>query len=306
MYTVPPGRNWPRLIPVLHESIPLTSNSNVTVSGNMRIRKKDTKSVGCNVMPSHFVMAVYLEKCLTGGVHVFSYVLSQEWAESHFWKPIDSGSEKSKLFLFLCSAPPYSTRNLPTCSMEQSPWEANWFSASQEIPCILWNPKYHYCIHNCLPPVRILSQLDLVHTPTSHFLKIHLNVILPSMPGSLKWSLSLKFPHPNTVCLSSPLLHMCYVPRLSHASQFYHPNNTGSSPELPDKMITSDSRGTYDTISPSPVTSGMFKWHTGGRPCPHQDDLASLKVRKSLSVTTLLVRKGDEWHCKHVAIFGFR
>ena len=43
-----------------------------------------------------------------------------------------------------------------TYSMQQSPsWEANWFSASQEIPCILWNPKVHYCIHKCLPPAPV-------------------------------------------------------------------------------------------------------------------------------------------------------
>ena len=67
--------------------------------------------------------------------------------------------------------------------MEQSPsWEANQFAASQEIPCISWNRKVHYCIHS----VRHLS---------------------------LSWASSIQSvpPHPTSwrsILISSPLHHV--------------------------------------------------------------------------------------------------
>ena len=64
-----------------------------------------------------------------------------------------------------------------TYSMEQRPsWEANQFSASQEIPCILWNPKVHYHIYKSSPTCTILSYVNSVHTPTFYFLKSHFNI----------------------------------------------------------------------------------------------------------------------------------
>ena len=61
----------------------------------------------------------------------------------------------------------------------------------------------------------------------SHFMKIHLNIILPSMSGSSKWFLSLKFPYHNPL-YTSALPRNCYMLLPSHSSRFYYPNSTGT------------------------------------------------------------------------------
>ena len=71
------------------------------------------------------------------------------------------------------------------------------FAANQEIPHTFWNPKVHYHTHKRPPPVPILSQLHPVPTTHSHFLKIHLNIILPSTSWSPHVSQGMKIMRDN-------------------------------------------------------------------------------------------------------------
>jgi hypothetical protein len=118
-------------------------------------------------------------------------------------------------YLLLTYLLTYLLTDLLTHSIEQNPsWEANQFSDSQEIPCIVWNPKVHYPIHKCPSPVHILSQLNPVDTP--HPTSWRCILILSSyMTGSPQQSLSLRFPHQNPVH-TSILPHMHYIPHPSH------------------------------------------------------------------------------------------
>ena len=82
--------------------------------------------------------------------------------------------------------------------------EANQFSASQEIPHILRDPKVHYCIHKFPPTISILREINPVHVSPSHVLKIHLNIILPAKPGFPSGLFPSGFP--------TKTLYTCFLP----------------------------------------------------------------------------------------------
>ena len=89
-------------------------------------------------------------------------------------------------------------------------WEAKWFAASQEIPCISRNPKVCYRTHKRPLSVSILGQPNPVHITTSQLLEIHPNIIHPSMLRSPQWSSSPRFPHQDPIHpLSSPIRATC-------------------------------------------------------------------------------------------------
>jgi hypothetical protein len=148
--------------------------------------------------------------CLAHGIgRMYSSTYRTDWP---------CGCNSALLTVLLTYLPIYLITYLLIHSMQHSPsWETNSFSASQKIPRILWNPKFHYRTHNSTPPVTIPNQLDPVRVPTSQFLKIHLNIILPSTPGSPQVVSFVQVSPPKTsIRLSSP--NTRYMPRPSHAT----------------------------------------------------------------------------------------
>ena len=94
-------------------------------------------------------------------------------------------------------------------------WEADRFSASQEISGISWNPSVHYRFYRCPPPIPTLNQINPVHAHPTHLTPSKYYPFIYAWAS--KWSLSLRFPHRKPcVGLSSPP----YVLRVTPSSFF--------------------------------------------------------------------------------------
>ena len=107
--------------------------------------------------------------------------------------------------------------------MEQSPsWEANSSSASQEIPCILWNQRFIIPFTTAHPLslswVTAVQSLSPLPTPWRSIF----NICHPSAPRSSKWLLSLRTSQQNPIW-TSPVPHMCLMSCPSHSPWFDYP-----------------------------------------------------------------------------------
>jgi hypothetical protein len=79
----------------------------------------------------------------------------------------------------------------------------------KKFPAFYGTRRFIYPIHNYPPPVSSLSQPNPVHTPTSHFLKIRLNIIPIYAWVSSVVSFSQVFPPKPCTRLSLPIRATC-------------------------------------------------------------------------------------------------
>ena len=96
--------------------------------------------------------------------------------------------------------------------------------------------------------------------PTSNFRKIHDNIILPSISGSSKWSLSLTFPHQNPIYVSL-LPQTYYMPRPSHSSRLDHRTILGVPKYFNSSTLSKKLLNLYCHIQ----ATGKYQKKKGGR-----------------------------------------
>ena len=178
-----------------------------------------------HVLQTRFT-SVYSRKFIIGNLHTHHNANTCFITATHFrlfWKVSNVFNTRNVITFqqLCCSWYKNEFCLLLANSMESSHcWEANQFSASQEIPHLFWNPKFPYRIRKCRQLSLSWARSIQSVPPTFHFLKFHLNTInLLSTPVASKWSLSRKFPLQNPVW-TSHLPHKCYMPP---SSWYVHP-----------------------------------------------------------------------------------
>ena len=159
-----------------------------------------------------------------------------------------------------CNVHAYLLTYLLNYSMEQSPsWEANRFSASQEIPRILWNPEVHYRSHNSFLPVPSHPTSWKSILLLSSHLRLGLsNSLFPSKPcihlSPLRatWSTHLILLHfiarkifgehyrslSSSLCnfLHSPVISSLLDPNILYRTLFSNTLSLASSPNMSDQV----------------------------------------------------------------------
>jgi hypothetical protein len=108
-------------------------------------------------------------------------------------------------------------------------WEVNSFSASQEIPIILWNPELHYRFNKSTPLVPILNHMNQAHTLPLYFFNNYFNII-PNLSLGLPRCIFFQVFLPK-LCMPYSFFHAFYISCPSNSPWFDGSDNLFSDEE---------------------------------------------------------------------------